>query len=82
MNELFANPRHPYTKGLIASVPKLGSKVTTLPSILAMFRIFPLCQKAVNLHHGVNMLWTFAELGNRSLQALMGTLCKNAAAIY
>ncbi len=31
--ELFANPVHPYTKGLIASVPKLGSKVTTLPSI-------------------------------------------------
>lgn len=33
VNELFANPIHPYTKGLIASVPKLGSKVTSLPSI-------------------------------------------------
>ncbi len=33
VKELYANPRHPYTKGLIASVPKLGSKVNTLPSI-------------------------------------------------
>lgn len=33
VEELFANPRHPYTKGLIASVPKLGSGVTSLPSI-------------------------------------------------
>ncbi len=30
---LFANPSHPYTQGLIASVPKLGSGVKTLPSI-------------------------------------------------
>ncbi len=30
---LFGNPQHPYTQGLIASVPKLGSGVKTLPSI-------------------------------------------------
>ena len=30
---LFANPSHPYTQGLIASVPKLGSGVKVLPSI-------------------------------------------------
>lgn len=30
---LFANPAHPYTQGLIASVPKLGSGVKVLPSI-------------------------------------------------
>ncbi len=30
---LFGNPSHPYTQGLIASVPKLGSGVKTLPSI-------------------------------------------------
>ena len=30
---LFAHPTHPYTQGLIASVPKLGSGVKVLPSI-------------------------------------------------
>ncbi len=30
---LFKNPSHPYTQGLIASVPKLGSGVKVLPSI-------------------------------------------------
>ncbi|MDO4308504.1 MAG: ABC transporter ATP-binding protein [Eubacteriales bacterium] len=33
VKELFSNPVHPYTQGLIASVPKLGSNVTSLPSI-------------------------------------------------
>ncbi|MDO4276104.1 MAG: ABC transporter ATP-binding protein [Eubacteriales bacterium] len=33
VKELFADPRHPYTQGLIGSVPKLGSGVKSLPSI-------------------------------------------------
>lgn len=33
VKDLFENPVHPYTRGLIASVPKLGSNVTSLPSI-------------------------------------------------
>ncbi len=33
VEKLFANPAHPYTQGLIASVPKLGSGVKVLPSI-------------------------------------------------
>jgi peptide/nickel transport system ATP-binding protein len=33
VRELFAWPKHPYTRGLIASVPKLGSGVSVLPSI-------------------------------------------------
>ena len=33
VHELFADPKHPYTQGLIGSVPKLGSGVESLPSI-------------------------------------------------
>ena len=33
VEKLFASPAHPYTQGLIASVPKLGSGVKVLPSI-------------------------------------------------
>ncbi|MEY9093666.1 ABC transporter ATP-binding protein [Paenibacillus sp. RC84] len=33
VQELFANPQHPYTKGLIQSVPKLRQKVRRLESI-------------------------------------------------
>ena len=33
IEDIFAKPMHPYTQGLIASVPKLGSQVKVLPSI-------------------------------------------------
>lgn len=33
VDAIFNNPLHPYTRGLIASVPKLGSNVKVLPSI-------------------------------------------------
>ncbi|MDO5422263.1 MAG: ABC transporter ATP-binding protein [Eubacteriales bacterium] len=33
VKELFADPIHPYTNGLIASVPKIGSGVKKLPAI-------------------------------------------------
>ena len=33
IGELFSNPQHPYTQGLIASVPRLGRRVDRLPSI-------------------------------------------------
>ena len=33
VKELFANPQHPYTEGLIASVPRLGKRLHCLPSI-------------------------------------------------
>ena len=33
VDELFKHPQHPYTQGLIASVPRLGRRVHRLPSI-------------------------------------------------
>jgi peptide/nickel transport system ATP-binding protein len=33
VNELFTNPKHPYTKGLLHSIPKLGGKKQKLGSI-------------------------------------------------
>ena len=33
VEKLFASPSHPYTQGLIASVPRIGSGVKVLPSI-------------------------------------------------
>ena len=33
VKELFANPQHPYTEGLIDSVPRLGNRLHRLPSI-------------------------------------------------
>ncbi len=33
VTELFESPKHPYTRGLIESVPKIGEKVETLKSI-------------------------------------------------
>ncbi|MBM6682450.1 oligopeptide/dipeptide ABC transporter ATP-binding protein [Collinsella intestinalis] len=33
VDELFKHPQHPYTQGLIASVPRLGERLRRLPSI-------------------------------------------------
>ena len=33
LDELFANPKHPYTQGLLASIPKYGEKRDTLQTI-------------------------------------------------
>ncbi len=33
VQELFAKPQHPYTKGLLASIPRLDQKIDFLPSI-------------------------------------------------
>jgi peptide/nickel transport system ATP-binding protein len=31
--EVFANPRHPYTRALLACRPRLGSRGTRLPTV-------------------------------------------------
>lgn len=33
VEELFSHPRHPYTHGLLASIPKIGNKKSHLPTI-------------------------------------------------
>jgi len=36
VDQIFSNPRHPYTHGLLASIPQLGNKQTYLPTIPGM----------------------------------------------
>ncbi len=43
--ELFANPLHPYTRGLIACVPRLGQahqRLTTIPGVVPSARKWPM----------------------------------------
>jgi oligopeptide/dipeptide ABC transporter ATP-binding protein len=61
VKELFKDPRHPYTRGLLGSIPVIGRKVQTgrrlheipgvVPSLLRMpqgCRFHPRCPEAVN----------------------------------
>lgn len=64
--ELFENPLHPYTQGLLQSLPWIGRKMETgrkqlqeipgiVPSLFSLPKgcnFFPRCPKAVNLCHG------------------------------
>jgi oligopeptide/dipeptide ABC transporter ATP-binding protein len=47
---LFASPKHPYTQGLIATLPEIGRRVDTLPVIPGgvpdLARPFPGCRFA------------------------------------
>jgi oligopeptide/dipeptide ABC transporter ATP-binding protein len=36
VDQIYSKPRHPYTRGLLASVPQLGNKQTYLPTIPGM----------------------------------------------
>ena len=36
VDQIFSNPRHPYTHGLLVSVPQIGIKRTHLPTIPGM----------------------------------------------
>ncbi len=63
--ELFESPKHPYTKGLIDSVPKIGQRLEKLWSIQAMCLTLRKCPKAASLPPGVRGPWTFAQRKNR-----------------
>jgi oligopeptide/dipeptide ABC transporter ATP-binding protein len=62
VKELFKDPRHPYTRGLLGSIPVIGRKVQTgrrlheipgvVPSLLRMpqgCRFHPRCPEAINI---------------------------------
>lgn len=62
VKELFLNPKHPYTKGLLESIPKLGVKKAKLGSIPGMVpspdkmpkgcRFFDRCSSAMDICKG------------------------------
>ena len=66
VEKLFATPSHPYTQGLIASVPKLGSGVKCFPVSQAAYRIWLPCRPAAVLHRAASMQPTSAERRNQS----------------
>ena len=41
MGELFANPRHPYTQGLIRSIPRIDTAATRKPRLEAIAGVVP-----------------------------------------
>ena len=52
--ELFANPQHPYTRGLMASIPKPGEEGhQRLRTIAGSVPSFMICRKGVRLPRGV-----------------------------
>lgn len=58
VQELFARPQHPYTKGLIQSVPKLRQNVHRLESIKGMCQTFHKCLPAVSLRLAATLPWS------------------------
>lgn len=66
VKELFASPAHPYTQGLIASVPKLGAGVKVLPSIPGACPIWPPCPRAAASRPGASTPRTSAAPRSRS----------------
>lgn len=66
VEELFENPQHPYTKGLINSVPKLRQRCAAWNPFPGMCRICGICRKAANLLRGVRLSWSSASPGSRS----------------
>lgn len=72
VQELFARPQHPYTKGLIQSVPKLRQNVHRLESIKGMCQTFHKCLPAVSLRHAANLPWSVVCRKNLSYFRLRG----------
>lgn len=57
---IFTNPKHPYTQGLMKSIPTLDAEEKDCIRSTVMYRFRAACAKAVRLPLDVNLPWTNA----------------------
>ena len=63
---LFGNPLHPYTVGLLGSIPKLTEQQDRLQVIEGVYRILPLCLRAAGSIPGAKKPGKSARWRNRN----------------
>jgi oligopeptide/dipeptide ABC transporter ATP-binding protein len=69
-DELFANPLHPYTVGLLNSIPRLDTQSKYLTPITGRCVICWHRHRAVNFTRGVRMPWTSVPRKSRACKRL------------
>lgn len=67
--EIFYDPRHPYTWGLMRSLPALSHGKKTLPTIPGMRRRCSVFRRATPLPAATNMRWTWITRRSRPCSA-------------